>query len=197
MDEQKNTNWSVIDIGERLFSWRDYTPIVLIVILFLIAQPTVFSSTLGTLLLVVGEAIRLYSVAFIGPVSRTRSDSLGESLMTKGPYAVVRNPIYVGNFFITMGFAIFGGVVWFAVLTLLLFAFQYYCIVQYEEKLLTEKFGDEFRAYKEAVPAWFPRSWPRETIWVWPNPVSTVFRSEKRTFAAIFAVLILLIIRAR
>lgn len=196
MEERKSSQWSFVEFGEKLFKWRDYTPIALLILLVIVARPTVLSATLGCLLIILGEAIRMCSVAFIGPVSRTRSESTGAQLVKAGPYGVVRNPIYVGNFVITMGVASFGGVLWFVLLTLILFAVQYFAIVQFEENLLEEKFGEEFRVYRESVPAWFPRSWPKDMNWQWPLTMGEVLNSEKRTLLAIVVVVGILIMKA-
>ena len=43
-----------------------------------------------------GELIRLWGVHHIGAISRTRSQRLGP-LVATGPFALIRNPLYVGN----------------------------------------------------------------------------------------------------
>jgi protein-S-isoprenylcysteine O-methyltransferase Ste14 len=180
----------LVDIGEKLFQWRDYTPIPLIILLLFTAEPSVRSATLGTLLAVCGELIRLYSVAFIGSVSRTRNTSTtGGNLISTGPFGVVRNPLYVGNFFITLGVAVFSGQYWMILLTVLAFGFQYFCIVKYEEKLLLARFGREYDDYMHSVPAWVPASLPPLETMEWPTSFSMALRSERRTLTAILVIL--------
>ena len=179
-------------LGHTLFKYRDYTPVPLVLLLLIVADPSVFSATLGTCLVIFGELIRIYSVAFIGSISRTRKESLGDNLITKGPFALVRNPLYVGNFFITFGIGIFSGHLWFAVLAAAFFYFQYNHIVAYEEGLLERKFGKEFRAYKDEVPAWVPKAVPRLEEMEWPDSYTTALKSETRTLTAIGAALLLL-----
>lgn len=189
-----NFDSQAIEIGEKLFQLRDYTPIPLILLALFFAEPTPFSACLGTLVVVAGELFRIYAVAFIGTISRTRNTStVGKRLITEGPFAMMRNPLYVGNFFICVGLAILTSVVWFTALTVILFGFQYYCIVKYEEKLLVESFGDEYRTYMQTVPAWIPKNIPSLEDWAWPIEFSSSLRSEKRTLTAI-AVLLLAIV---
>jgi len=185
--------FSAVEWGEKLFQWRDFTPVALVLLLLLLNEASVFSATLGVVLIAFGEIFRIYAVSFIGGVSRTRSSSTGQRLITDGPFGWVRNPLYVGNFFITLGLAVFGGVTWFVILVIALFAFQYYCIVRYEEKLLTKKFGEEYQHYLDTVPAWIPIRVPPLADWQWPETFSPALKSEKRTLMAIGVILLALV----
>jgi protein-S-isoprenylcysteine O-methyltransferase Ste14 len=192
--EPLENDFSVIEIGEKLFQWRDYTPIPIIILFLAFAAPNVVSATIGTLVIMVGEMIRLYSVAFIGSVSRTRSSSLGQALVTRGPFAIVRNPLYVGNFFIVLGFGIFCGRPLLLILAMAAFAFQYHCIVKYEESLLVQRFGAEFQRYRDTVPAWLPLRLPDLAELESPDTLIPALRSEKRTLTAIFALMFVLLL---
>jgi len=184
------------DIGEKLFRARDYTPVPFLILALLFERPKVGCVTLGCFFVVLGELIRIYSVSFIGGISRTRKGSLGGKLVTEGAFAYVRNPLYVGNFFIILGVCLFSSVPWLIVLGISFFIAQYYFIVQYEETLLEERFGDEFFVYKMNVPAWIPNHLPSLDEIQWPESLSPALRSEKRTFLAIAAVLLLMVLRA-
>lgn len=180
---------SNVAIGEWFFKCRDYTPIPLIVLLLVFGEPSVATATVGMLSIVFGELFRIYSVSFIGTVSRTRSSSTGQKLVASGPFSIVRNPLYVGNFFVSFGFALFSGVAWIAVLTIVLFALQYYFIEKYEASVLTGKFGDEYMEYRKKVPAFIPSSLPKLEQIEWPKDFSPALKSEKRTLTTIFALL--------
>jgi protein-S-isoprenylcysteine O-methyltransferase Ste14 len=183
-------------LGETLFRLRDYTPIPLILLLLAVGKSTVFASTLGTICIAIGELLRIYSVAFIGSISRTRKGSLGGALITSGPFAYVRNPLYVANFFILLGFVLFSSSIWFVLFSVGLFAFQYYWIVQYEENLLVTKFGQEYVDYQLQVPAWLPRKWPALSEIEWPTSYSAALRSERRTLTSIgFLLLVMMLVK--
>jgi protein-S-isoprenylcysteine O-methyltransferase Ste14 len=182
-----------VKIGETLFKLRDYTPIPLIILVLLFAKPNIVSTTVGTLIIVAGELFRIYSVSFIGSISRTRKDQTGAKLVTEGPFSWMRNPLYVGNFFICMGFAIFSAHALIIVLTAALFAFQYYYIVLYEENLLTQVFSAEYADYKIRVPAWVPKSLPKIEEITIPTELGKALRSERRTLLAIVALLALIL----
>lgn len=78
-------------------------------------------------------------------------------LITQGPYAVVRNPIYLGMF----GMLVATGLVfsrWWNLLGALVFFFIGNQIrIHAEEKLLRETFGSQFDDYARRIPAFFPR----------------------------------------
>ncbi len=81
----------------------------------------------------------------------------GRTLITPGPYAVSRNPMYVVELGFWFGWALFYGslsvligfLLWLAVFSLV--------IVPREERVLEAKFGDAYRQYKQAVPRWIGR----------------------------------------
>ena len=49
------------------------------------------------------------------------------------------------------------GVLWFIPVAIVLFAIEYTLIVRYEEGVLESIFGQEYLAYKQRTPRWFPR----------------------------------------
>ena len=106
-----------------------------------------------------GEAIRVWAVHHIGTISRTRSDRVGP-LIDDGPFAVVRNPLYLGNIALWIGFVLAAKLVWLAPLMALLLGLEYHAIVRWEEELLEARFGDAYRAYARRVPRWLPRARP-------------------------------------
>lgn len=181
-----------IKIGEWFFKCRDYTPIPLIILLLVLGKATALTSTIGLMLVVFGELFRIYSVAFIGTVSRTRSHSTGQKLITGGPFAYVRNPLYVGNFGITAGIALMGGNVFIFVATVALFCLQYYYIVRFEEDLLLERFGEEYAEFMRTVPRWIPSKLPKLDQIEWPDDFSHSLKSEKHTLRTIFILSIIL-----
>ncbi len=199
-DELKDGDPGVSELGQAeqygawLFKYRDYTPIPLIIIMLFFAEPTALSATLGLLFTIGGELIRIYSVAFIGSISRTRKGNLGSDLVRTGPFSLVRNPLYVGNFFISGGLAVYSGSTAVVVLTVLMFAAQYYFIVKYEEHLLLQRFGTEYDEYRQSVPPWVPTRFPNPSELDWPDTFGPALHSERRTLTAIGAVLLAILL---
>jgi len=148
-------------LGGWLFRRRTVLPLpVAAAILTLRIGQAPPSSTLiaaGIVITALGEAVRLWGVRHIGAVSRTRSDRLGP-LVTTGPFAHVRNPLYIGNIALWIGFALTAQLVWLAAVAAVLLALEYHAIVRWEERLLEARVGDAYREYSSRVPRWVPRT---------------------------------------
>src|SRR5262249_1705854 len=83
-------------------------------------------------------------------------------LITHGPFALSRNPMFLSGLSVWIGWAIFYGSVSVGVAILLFWAFANYLKVPQEERGLEARFGDEYRAYRRRVPRWLgiPRAGP-------------------------------------
>ncbi|MCU1385795.1 MAG: putative rane protein [Acidobacteria bacterium] len=147
-------------LGGWLFRHRTSLPLpVAIAILTLRigeAPPSPFLAGVGVGVTVIGELVRLWGVHHIGAISRTRSERLGP-LVASGPFALVRNPLYVGNIGIWVGFALTARLIWLAPVILVLLALEYHAIVRWEETLLESRLGQVYRDYAARVPRWLPR----------------------------------------
>jgi protein-S-isoprenylcysteine O-methyltransferase Ste14 len=125
------------------------------------APPSTALVTAGVAVTALGELLRLWGVHHIGAISRTRSDRLGP-LVATGPFARVRNPLYVGNIALWVGFALTARLVWLAPVIVVLLGLEYHAIVRWEERLLESRLGDAYREYASRVPRWWPRPHHRE-----------------------------------
>jgi len=144
--------------GAWLFRQRTWLPIPLALALLVIPGPASASTATvvaGAILALAGEGLRLWAVQHIGTISRTRSDRLGP-LISTGPFAYVRNPLYLGNIALWAGFAMAAGLIWFVPIVTAVLALEYHAIVRWEEQLLLVRRGDEYRAYVARVPRWVP-----------------------------------------
>src|SRR3569832_199068 len=99
-------------IGAVLFRHRGWLPVPFLLVP-LLARGAMGPRNwiIGFVLIVLGEAIRLAGVAAAGTVTRRRSRTV-QRLVTYGIFAWMRNPLYVGNFLIWLGFTVISGVRW-------------------------------------------------------------------------------------
>jgi protein-S-isoprenylcysteine O-methyltransferase Ste14 len=163
ISDQRSPDFS--KTGAWLFRHRTAIPLPFAAALLLLrAGEAAFSWTLvgaGVVLTAAGEGLRLWAVHHIGVISRTRSGRLGP-LIHSGPFAIVRNPLYIGNILLWVGFALTARLVWFAPIVALLLGLEYHAIVQWEERLLESRYGAEYVGYTSRVPRWIPRARTRD-----------------------------------
>ena len=105
---------------------------------------------LGYALLVVATLGRIWCALFI---AGTKNGDLAGG----GPYSVVRNPLYIGNFLGLVGFGLAVEQPVLAALLGAVFAIGYPSVVAREEKDLERIFGERYRQYRAQVPRWLPR----------------------------------------
>lgn len=181
-------------LGETLFRYRDYTPIPIVILSLLFAEPSIISLVGGLLVALFGEAVRTYGVAFIGTISRTRSYSNG-SLVQDGPFSLLRNPLYLGNLILSVGLALMSGVAWLPLLVIVFFYAQYIPIVAWEEMKLSRIFGQAYSDYCTKVPnRWFPRlsTFASGSWYLAPDTWAPALKSEKRTLTSVLSYMTLM-----
>ena len=77
------------------------------------------------------------------------------NLVTRGPFAYSRNPIYVFDWFIYLGVTLLLGTAWPLLLAPLVWLVMRYGVIRHEEAHLLAKFGDEYQTYCSQVKRWF------------------------------------------
>lgn len=211
---------TITQLGGWLFRHRTALPLpfaaAILGLRIGLATPSAVLVAAGVVVTLAGELLRMWGVHHIGAISRTRADRLGP-LVSSGPFARVRNPLYVGNIAIWIGFALTARLVWLAPVILILLGLEYHAIVRWEEQLLESRRGEEYRDYTSRVPRWFPhltnrgeRGDRREKDRQDPSAVSAVSAvnsggqswkvtlfSERGTLLAIAAGYLLLYLKAR
>lgn len=186
-------------LAELFFRFRSYTPIPFLILMIVFEDASVSSLITGFIIALLGEAIRLWGVSWAGSETRTTGKVGGTYLIISGPFAYVRNPLYVGNILIYLGLGIMSYAMfpYLQIIALLFFIFQYYLIVKAEEEYLFNTFGEQYKKYFESVPRFFPRFTPHRDASVEQPPfkIHEGLKSERRTLQALFAVSILILIK--
>ncbi|MBN1268093.1 MAG: isoprenylcysteine carboxylmethyltransferase family protein [Kiritimatiellae bacterium] len=116
---------------------------------------------MGPLCVLAGVFLRVWAQQHI-----QRRLGLPGHLTTTGPYAHMRNPLYVGNTLIVLGAVVMSELAWLVPVTLLWCLGIFSIAACYEESRLVEKYGDVYREYARDVPRWLPRitGWRRPDI---------------------------------
>lgn len=183
-------------IGELFFRWRSYTPIPLLLAALILARPTWQSMALGYAVLIGGELLRISAVGFASGSTRTLEAGVG-ALITGGPYSYTRNPLYLGNFLISLGLclACWAWMPWMVFVFVAAFSLQYGFIVHLEETTLAERLGGEYQEYLKQVPRWAVRFTPYRPRYPEKGDFMRGLKSERRTLQSIAIVTVLLILR--
>ena len=168
-------------LGGLFFRYRDVLPVPLALLMVKVARPRALNWLIGLPLVFLGELVRLWGLRYIGPTTRTR-DICADRLVTGGPYARVRHPLYLANALKVLGLLVIAGHLPFALLTLAFYALEFVTMIPFEEQFLEQKFPEAFALYKEAVPVFLPNgsvfNSDFEAHFTWTEAL----RSERRTF---------------
>jgi protein-S-isoprenylcysteine O-methyltransferase Ste14 len=161
------------------------------IVLFILARPEQAWFIPGALITVLGEWLRLWAAGHLRK---------NKQLTTTGPYAYVKNPLYIGTLLITMGYSamarniyiMLAGFVWF---------FIYYAPYKkkQENEKLVSSFGKAWTEYDKAVPDYVPSlsPYPGRGKNRWSYDVVKE-NSEHETAAAVFigfAVMLYMLVR--
>ncbi len=121
-------------------------------LLVIFARPHAAGIIVGAILIACGECIRVWAAGHL---------QKNETLTVTGPYAYVKNPLYVGTILITGGFCILADNVYLLAAAMFAFCFHY---IPYKKRMegdrLRRIFGDQFDDYDAKVPEYIPRSTP-------------------------------------
>ncbi len=120
------------------------------------AIATTAISAFAAVLAAVGVLLRVWGTAYLGPVTVNNAAMKAGAVMADGPYRFVRNPLYLGVWFMAAGLAFLmpatGALVTMLLLTLFLLR-----LILGEEEFLTAQLGEPYRAYLRAAPRIGPR----------------------------------------
>ncbi|MCM8770677.1 MAG: isoprenylcysteine carboxylmethyltransferase family protein [Candidatus Omnitrophica bacterium] len=106
---------------------------------------------LGIMLILFGQVIRISARGH-----KSEHSKQGQVLIQDGPYALVRNPMYLGILLIGLGIVLIFFRWWVTAVFLLVFVIRYLLLIFKEEKKLLAVFSGEYEEYQQKVPRILP-----------------------------------------
>jgi protein-S-isoprenylcysteine O-methyltransferase Ste14 len=166
--------------------------------MIVLGHPTLLTMFSGVIVVVCGEFMRFWGVAYAGSLTRVTGSVGAPEVIVAGPFAYVRNPLYVGNLLTYTGIGMMANAAspWLVCAAFVWFVFQYSQIVSLEEEFLTAAFGVSYAEYAKNVPRFIPRVEPYKNAaqeHQKPNWIEAA-KSERRTFQALAVVLAIVIV---
>ena len=153
-------------VGVRIFHRRMQVGLTAVLLAAFVFRPRNFfgahetaGNFLSLLLVLAGLALRAWAAGCAGRHTRHATIEAPQ-LATGGPFAHVRNPIYLASTILGLGMVGLLGDPWMFALYLAVFIFLYSAIIPAEERFLRGKFGDTYVRYCANVPRVFPRLRP-------------------------------------
>ena len=186
-------------LGNILFKYRSYTPLPFVFLMVRFMNPTLFTMIAGFSILLIGESVRIWSVSYAGSETRTTTGVGGSNLVTQGPYAIIRNPLYMGNIMMYGGIGIMSNAIYpfLLIIAVIYFIFQYYLIIFNEEGYLLLTYKENFRTYCNHVHRFFPypKALPAEIKSNLVFNLKDGLISEKRSIQAAIIISIIVLLK--
>ncbi len=133
-------------VARKIFLRLRY--VLFLAVLLLLARYAEVSRLLPAFLVsLFGEAIQLWSFASLVK---------NEQLTARGPYVLVRNPMYLGRFFLILGIVLLFGNDYLTAVYVVFYYFYMVNRVGREERRLTERLGPPYRDYCTRVNRFLP-----------------------------------------
>jgi len=138
--------------AQILTRWRVRAGSLGIILVVLLAKPTMLSLLVGGGVCFLGIGLRTWAAGHL------RKE---KALAISGPYQYCRNPLYLGNLILGIGATIGASSWWVATIFVAYFSLFYPVIIRREMNRMKELFPDKYEAYKKFVPLFCPRLKPQ------------------------------------
>lgn len=108
----------------------------------------------GAIGILFGSLLRIVCFTFAGN-SGSLDSPHSTQLLTEGPYAISRNPVFLAEGAMALGITMMSRMPWLILITLVLGGMVTGLAIEWEEFTLRQRYGPAWEAYARAVPRWF------------------------------------------
>jgi protein-S-isoprenylcysteine O-methyltransferase Ste14 len=146
----------VFDLGSRIstLEWLALEISRTGLVRFTYATPVVI--VLGAIAAALGALFRVWGAAYLGYSTVHHAEMQAGAVMAAGPYRYVRNPLYIGGWFMMAAISMLASPSG-ALFILVIVAVFYLRLILGEEAFLAAQLGEPYREYLRAVPRFLPR----------------------------------------
>jgi protein-S-isoprenylcysteine O-methyltransferase Ste14 len=165
--------------------------ILALAMVLLLARPNEFSIIFGVIIVFAGEGIRVWASGHL-----IRNDEV----TTSGPYAYLRDPLYLGRLLLLIGFCVMGwGYNWIILLIGLGVFFFNYMPRKYRKEMarLESIFGEDYRDYASCTYSLMPRLKPYPKARKRPWRFDLFWKENREQYFLIGTMLFFLLVLAR
>ncbi len=146
---------NMFDLGRRIstLEWLALEISRTGIVRFTYATPIVIVA--GALAAALGALFRVWGAAYLGYTTVHHAEMQARAVMAAGPYRYVRNPLYIGGWFMMLAIALLmppSG----ALFTMVMVTIFYIYTIHGEEAFLIAQLGQPYGAYLRAVPRLIP-----------------------------------------
>lgn len=139
--------WFPKPYADRVAKLRVPFGFLLLVTFALLSKPTVESMFIGLPIAILGLLLRGWAAGCLAK---------NQALATGGPYAYIRNPLYVGTLLVAAGIIVAARDTWLALIFAAVFLLVYLPVVELEEQHLRQIFPN-YHDYASKIARFIPR----------------------------------------
>jgi len=152
----------LVKLGNIFYHYRNYFFPVMYAALFIPSNPIFADLNIGlisgAILIFLGMFIRCITVGLVYIIRGGQNRRIyAEGLVTGGIYQICRNPMYLGNILLLIGFALFSNSLLYLSVFIPAMLFIYLGIIKAEEAFLFGKFGNQYLEFKNSTNAILPK----------------------------------------
>ncbi len=138
----------MLNVVEIIIRYRSLVGIACLVVVLWLATPTTISILIGFFLIILGMFFRAWSAGYLNK---------DKELVTQGPYALTRNPMYFGNLILGSGIAVSSHNLYTYLIFVVYYLFFFPFLIFIERRRLRRRFVGQYDEWAKQANLFFPK----------------------------------------
>ena len=125
---------------------------------FIFPEGSIFGfpwNLLGIAVSAAGVGLNIHAWSYFQRAGTPENYDRPTALVAEGPYRYSRNPMLVGGILLVTGFWVLSGNIYSLISPFLFTLILVFYYIPFEEEMMEDIFGQEYKIYKNAVRRWF------------------------------------------